>query len=112
MACCCGSCWRMETIRRSKSSADPPQGLKRIRAATMFSSNSVPRAARTFMRGSFIAAKFSLRNGAVERTKLKLLGIIHVHLIPVQRLALGRRQDAGNRNMAEGLGVFQLDEKL
>src|SRR5229473_1705474 len=103
----------MMATRRSKSSAEPPQGLNRISAATMFSSNSAPSAARTLTRGSFIEARFSRRNGGtLARTRLKLLDIVHVHLVAKQRLALRRRLNARYRHMAELLGVLQLDEEL
>src|SRR5437667_3693870 len=103
----------MMATRRSRSSAEPPQGLNRISAATIFSSSSAPSAARTLTRGSFIEARFSRRNGGMPaRTKLKLLDIVHVHLVAKQRLALRGRLNARYRRMAELLGIFQLDKEL
>src|SRR5262249_7999635 len=111
-ACRSGSCWRIEASCRSRSSAEPPQGLNSISAATMFRSSSVPSAARTLTRGSFMEAKLSFRKETVKGTKLKLLGIVDVHHVAVQGLALRGRQNAGHRRVTELLGVFELDEKL
>src|SRR5437016_1116958 len=111
-ACCCGSCWRMMATRRSRSSADPPQGLNRISAAMMFRNSSAPSAARTLTRGSFIEWRFSFRKVAVERTKLKLLGIVDVYLVTVKRLALRRGQDARHSDEPEQVRALQLDQQL
>src|SRR5260370_23109964 len=111
-SCCRGSCLRMEASCRSRSSAEPPQGLNRMSAATMFRSSSVPSAARTLTRGSFMEAKLSFRKGTVKGTKLKLFGIVDVHHVTVQGLALRGRQNARYRRMAELFGVFELDQKL
>src|SRR5260370_19006856 len=111
-ACCCGSCLRMAASCRSRSSDEPPQGLNRRSAATRFRTSSVPSAARPLPRGSFMEAKLSFRRGTVKGTKLKLLGIVDVHHVTVQGLALRGRQNAGHGRVAELLGVFELDEKL
>src|SRR2546423_13477192 len=100
-ACCFGSCARIEVRRRSKSSADPPHGLNRIKAAAMFKTSSVPRAARTLTRGSFSDARLRRRRGGVAATKLKLLGIVHVHRESGQRIGLRRRETARYRRMYE-----------
>src|SRR2546428_1706579 len=111
-ACCRGSWLRIEASCRSRSSAEPPQGLNRMSAAAMFRSSSIPSTARTLTRGSFSEARLSFRQGAEAGAKLKLLGIVHVHHVTKQGLALGGRQDAGDRRVTELFGVFQLDEKL
>jgi len=103
-ACCCGSCWRihgyaaLEVVRRSAPGLEQDQRRDDVQEQQRAS------AARTLTPRSFIEWRFSFRKFAVERTKLKLLGIVDVYLVTVERLTLRRGQMLGtpmSRNRSE-----------
>src|SRR5271157_3570828 len=107
-ACTRANCARSASCSRRRSSADPPNGLKAITAATRLAASSVPMVARNSTRGCLTTPPFQLSFPA----SLKFLGIDHRYPIAIERVRLRGRQAAVLHNRAEQRRLLQRLVKL